>query len=108
MAKMDIRTFRAPINTSAPSAIFLTGLSKRRSTVRPSSRSFLQTSLGCAIAQPIRLRSYRVTAVKSCFLAQGGPRYPCQLVRQRYNHSVTVYAALDHGLQPSPERRVTR
>jgi hypothetical protein len=27
-------------------AIFLIGLSKRRSTVRPSSRSFLQTSLG--------------------------------------------------------------
>ena len=45
MAKMDIRAFRAPTSPSAPRAIFLIGLSKHRSTVRPSSRSFLQTSL---------------------------------------------------------------
>lgn len=39
---------QSPINRSAVNAIFLAGLSKRRSTVRPSSRSFLQISLGYA------------------------------------------------------------
>jgi transposase len=49
MAKMDIRTSGATIKTPATSAIFLAGLSRRRSTVRPSPRSFLQTSLGYTI-----------------------------------------------------------
>src|SRR3546814_758942 len=41
---MDIRALEAPITATAASANSFTGLSKRRSTVRPSSRSFLQTS----------------------------------------------------------------
>ncbi len=60
MAKMDIRTFRAPIKTSATGAIFLAELSKRRSTVRPSSRSSLQTSLGHAFL--VCSRSYYIAA----------------------------------------------
>ena len=56
VAKMDIRTSGATIREPATGAIFLPGLSRRRSTVRPSSRSFLQTSLGyaCRSTQPIR------------------------------------------------------
>lgn len=56
VAKMDIRTSGATIREPATGAIFLPGLSRRRSTVRPSSRSFLQTSLGYArrSTQPIR------------------------------------------------------
>ncbi len=90
----------------ATSAIFLAGLSRRRSTVRPSSRSFLQTSLAYVLrcTQPIRLCRDWVAAFESRFLAQGCPRDPRQLVGQCDDDGVAVDAALDHSCQPASQR----
>ena len=105
MAKMDIRTSGATIKTPATSAIFLTGLSKRRLTVRPSVLSFLQTSLAYALGSvwPIRLCRDRVAAFKSRFLAQGRPSDPRQLVGQSHYDGIAVDASLDHRFQPSSQ-----
>ena len=105
MAKMDIRTSGATIKTPAASAIFLPGLSRRRSTVRPSSRSFLQTSLAYVrrCVRPIRLCRDWVAAFERRLLAQGRPCDPCQLVCQRDDDGIAVDSALDHSCQPAPQ-----
>jgi len=107
-AKMDIRAFGAAIKRPAPSAIFKTGLSKRRSTVRPSPRSFLQTSSAYTLlsVRAIWLRRDRVAAFKGFALSQGCPSDPRQLVGQCDHHRIAVDAALDHCLQPAPQRCV--
>lgn len=106
MAKMDIRTSGATIKTPATSAIFLAGLSRRRSTVRPSSRSFLQTSLAYArrCVRPIRLCRDWVAAFERCVLAQGRPCDPRQLVGQRDDDGIAVDSSLNHSCQPASQR----
>ena len=75
MAKMEIRASGAAIKTSAASAIFLTGLSRCWSTVRPSFQSFLQTTLAYAqmSIRPIGSNGDGVAAFEGCALAQSGP-----------------------------------
>ena len=111
LAKMEIRASSVLINFTASSAIFLTRVPGRRSTVRPSRFHHQQTSV--AEQHPVLLgrsqlrRRLDGRGVELFAAPQHDPHDPRQLVRQR-NHGGILVHALHQPAQPAAERRGTR